>query len=507
MIKINKYNKFHSRFIFFKKYLKNDPLNIFLKKNKYLNYQLFRNFKKVFKIVHKLAFKDAYTFDNDRFLALEELHLRTMTNYRFRFTYGRTMRNLNLKFERKHKYHYKTQKIKLKKYHRKRMPHFTEAKKRNAVVTFSPYEYFKRVFYSSFKRSCYIKSQKLYFNLNPLKDLSFFFIKTFYGKFNIFSNFDFCLLNKKYLNLLKDNLKKIKNKNNNFLDNHKKKSGYKEFLANKEIIQGWFFYSLNDYLKETDFSFKLRQLKFFRFFYGGISKNQLKKYCKRAFKYRYDSVLHFRKILESRLDVILLRLGLNNSILSVKQDILHGRILVNDKCITYYNFEVKDCDIVSFKEEFKDILRNRFFNNFLKKRKKLLKIGIKKNLNNDLKEKFIKFLRKNISYQSFYVNIKTLNKLKLNLFKKNLILRRSFRNPIKMFMTRKSTKFRVRKRIFNFFSYPKKRLCFNTPIPSFFEYNLRTLEFLFLKDAITLTTFSSFDCIDFSYIAGSYKYY
>ena len=87
----------------------------------------------------------------------------------------------------------------------------------------------------------------------------------------------------------------------------------------------------------------------FKFFYGAIKEYQLKNIFKSLKKKKTNVNIfnNFITILESRLDINLVRLKFARSIFQAKQLINHKKIKVNDKIVNKPNFILKKGDIVS----------------------------------------------------------------------------------------------------------------------------------------------------------------
>lgn len=92
----------------------------------------------------------------------------------------------------------------------------------------------------------------------------------------------------------------------------------------------------------------LREKKKLCFFYC-ITKKQLLNYIKKALKLKgFSSVILFQ-MLEMRLDTILFRFQLAPTIISARQMISHGHILVNSKKVTIPSFLCSPNDIIDLK--------------------------------------------------------------------------------------------------------------------------------------------------------------
>jgi len=73
------------------------------------------------------------------------------------------------------------------------------------------------------------------------------------------------------------------------------------------------------------------------------------------------------KILETRLDNIVYRLGFASSIRQARQMVVHGHIEVNGKKINIPSYRVKVGEVVSLREKSKqiDLFRENFISNYL----------------------------------------------------------------------------------------------------------------------------------------------
>nr|YP_011008076.1 ribosomal protein S4 [Dictyotopsis propagulifera]WBP69942.1 ribosomal protein S4 [Dictyotopsis propagulifera] len=178
----------------------------------------------------------------------------------------------------------------------------------------------------------------------------------FWAKTDIWGN----LLDKKFLKVKWAKILKI-------LANKKKKR-YQKFCKNHNLLKPimrsnhiykypyWFF--KNSLLNKTCI----------RRFYGDINSKIFKNLC---FNKTPKSLI---QLLESRLDINLYRLGFFKSIFKSQQAILHGKVFVNKKLVTFDHFLLKPGDLVEFCPKFrtsvqKDILIRRscmFYSNRLK---------------------------------------------------------------------------------------------------------------------------------------------
>ena len=81
--------------------------------------------------------------------------------------------------------------------------------------------------------------------------------------------------------------------------------------------------------------------------YGNLSKKEIFRTIQRAEKYRGVLRENILRVLESRLDVILYRIGFFKTIPSARQWIIHRKILVNQQVVTIPHYQVKAGDVIS----------------------------------------------------------------------------------------------------------------------------------------------------------------
>ena len=91
--------------------------------------------------------------------------------------------------------------------------------------------------------------------------------------------------------------------------------------------------------------------------YGNLSKKEIFRTIQRAEKYRGVLRENILRVLESRLDVILYRIGFFKTIPSARQWIIHRKILVNQQVVTIAHYQVKAGDVISVARVKSDILR------------------------------------------------------------------------------------------------------------------------------------------------------
>jgi len=107
----------------------------------------------------------------------------------------------------------------------------------------------------------------------------------------------------------------------------------------------------------------------FRLFYSFIKKNFLRKIIIKSLK-RKNAVTFFMYLLESRLDVLLFRLNLVNSIRMARIFIFYGFILVNNRVEKKYFYNLKEGEVLNFHPKIFFYLKKKLFsyinkNNFV----------------------------------------------------------------------------------------------------------------------------------------------
>lgn len=122
--------------------------------------------------------------------------------------------------------------------------------------------------------------------------------------------------------------------------------------------------------RKTKYAKQIRQLKFFRVFYGGLLYNQLYKLVRLTIKGKNGkgSFLSFLVRLESRLDMILYRSNLFFSVSQIKQILNSKKILVNHKKVSFSHHFIKKNDIISIDNNYRILLYNNILNKIKKKR-------------------------------------------------------------------------------------------------------------------------------------------
>lgn len=102
--------------------------------------------------------------------------------------------------------------------------------------------------------------------------------------------------------------------------------------------------------KSSEYGIQLQEKQKMRFMYG-LTEKQFKRTFERAEKMPGIAGENFLRLLESRLDNVVYRMGLANTRRGARQLVNHGHILVNGKKVDIPSFEVKPGSTISLKEK------------------------------------------------------------------------------------------------------------------------------------------------------------
>ncbi len=102
--------------------------------------------------------------------------------------------------------------------------------------------------------------------------------------------------------------------------------------------------------KMSDYKMRLLEKQKLRYHFGVLEK-QFKGYVRTAARQRGPTGANLVRLLESRLDSIVWRLGIAPTIPAARQLVVHGHILINGRRVDRPSFQVKAGDEVSIKEK------------------------------------------------------------------------------------------------------------------------------------------------------------
>ncbi len=105
--------------------------------------------------------------------------------------------------------------------------------------------------------------------------------------------------------------------------------------------------------KISEYGVQLQEKQKVRLLYG-LTEKQFRKVFERASRMKGVAGENLLKLLESRLDNLVYRMGMAKTRRAARQVVNHGHILVNDKKVDIPSFQVKPGDIISVKENSQD---------------------------------------------------------------------------------------------------------------------------------------------------------
>ncbi|ADE15497.1 ribosomal protein S4 [Nitrosococcus halophilus Nc 4] len=109
----------------------------------------------------------------------------------------------------------------------------------------------------------------------------------------------------------------------------------------------------------SDYALQLREKQKLRRMYGVLEK-QFRRYYKEAARRRGSTGENLLKLLESRLDNVVYRMGFGSTRAEARQLISHKGILVNGKVINVPSYQIRAEDVVSVREKAKKQDRIKF---------------------------------------------------------------------------------------------------------------------------------------------------
>lgn len=102
-------------------------------------------------------------------------------------------------------------------------------------------------------------------------------------------------------------------------------------------------------IKLSDYAIRLREKQKLRHHYG-VGEKQFRRYMLKAKRSPGNSGENLLKILESRLDNIVFRLGFTRSVRAARQMVSHGHINVNGRRVDIPSFLCSEGDVVALRE-------------------------------------------------------------------------------------------------------------------------------------------------------------
>ena len=103
--------------------------------------------------------------------------------------------------------------------------------------------------------------------------------------------------------------------------------------------------------KKSDYGLQLEEKQKLRAVYGMLQDHQLARYYKEAVRRDTNTVNTLIEMLESRLDIVVFRLGFSHTVFGAQQLVSHGHILVDNKRVDRRGFQVRPGQTISVREK------------------------------------------------------------------------------------------------------------------------------------------------------------
>ncbi|ATW06090.1 30S ribosomal subunit protein S4 [Candidatus Hodgkinia cicadicola] len=97
--------------------------------------------------------------------------------------------------------------------------------------------------------------------------------------------------------------------------------------------------------KTSDFCVRMMAKQKLKFYYSNLTESKLRKLYKSALRYGGNASHNLVRLLESRLDVLVYRVGLATSLVAARQFVGHGHVLVNNVKVTICSYMCKSGDV------------------------------------------------------------------------------------------------------------------------------------------------------------------
>ena len=107
--------------------------------------------------------------------------------------------------------------------------------------------------------------------------------------------------------------------------------------------------------KPSDFGIQLSAKQKLKSYYGNMNERQFRNVYKKAIMKRGDTAENLIGLLERRLDAVIYRSKLSNTIFSSRQLINHGHVRVNGKKVNIASYQVKDEDSIEIRDKSKQL--------------------------------------------------------------------------------------------------------------------------------------------------------
>ena len=107
--------------------------------------------------------------------------------------------------------------------------------------------------------------------------------------------------------------------------------------------------------KPSDYGVQLNAKQKLKSYYGNINERQFRNLYKKAIMKKGDTAENLIGLLERRLDAVVYRSKLSNTIFSSRQLINHGHVRVNGKKVNISSYQVKEEDSIEIRDKSKQL--------------------------------------------------------------------------------------------------------------------------------------------------------
>ena len=107
--------------------------------------------------------------------------------------------------------------------------------------------------------------------------------------------------------------------------------------------------------KPSDYGIQLQAKQKLKCYYGNMNERQFRNMYKRAIMKKGDTAENLIGLLERRLDAVIYRSKLSNTIFSSRQLINHGHVRVNGKKVNIASYQVKEEDSIEIRDKSKQL--------------------------------------------------------------------------------------------------------------------------------------------------------
>ena len=107
--------------------------------------------------------------------------------------------------------------------------------------------------------------------------------------------------------------------------------------------------------KLSDYGIQLQAKQKLKSYYGNMNERQFRNVYKKAIMKKGDTAENLIGLLERRLDAVIYRSKLSNTIFSSRQLINHGHVKVNGKKVNVSSYQVKEEDTIEIRDKSKQL--------------------------------------------------------------------------------------------------------------------------------------------------------